>query len=268
MKRGPVESIPMVLPPEATSFDADAFDELLRAHGVQAQHFRAMRCPVGMTDPDDVMRRPHEHHENCSNSFIYTLAGELHISFAGNGREANFSDYGRMDGSTVQATMTRFYDDKPDKRVSMCQFDRIYLKEESITVEDWHTYARGETDSDKLQFPAVAVSDLVDSHDKRYTPGIDFDVRGGRIHWLTAGPAPGTVMSVRYVYRPFWYVERMIHEVRVAQIEDEWGNRSLQRMPQQAQLKREVWFEKEQRDAEVKDTGRQKTPPPSTFGPR
>jgi hypothetical protein len=77
------------------------------------------------------------------------------------------------------------------------------------------------------------------------------------------------VCSVRYSYRPFWYVDRMIHEVRVAQVEDEYGNRELTRMQQQAQLQREVWFEKEQRDAEAPPSPRQKPgPAEGSFGPR
>lgn len=267
----------MVLPPEATSFDADAFDELIRAHGVEAIHYRSLRCPVGMTDPDDTMRRPHEHHANCSNGFLYSAAGTLHCSFLGNSKESTFNDFGRTDGSTVQATFSRFYDDRPDKRIQMCQYDRVYLKDESVTVVDWHTFACSATGIDRLQFPAVDVEVLVDAHDKVYTLGVDFSISNGQIKWANGqGPGldpktgKGVVCSIRYSYRPFWYVERMIHEVRVAQIEDDYGNRSVERMPQQAQLKREVWFEKEQRDAEVADTNKRQKPGPAngTFGPR
>ena len=57
---------------EAITLDADAFDDLINSQGAMFEHWSAMRCPVGMVDKHDTMRRPHEHHENCSNGFIYT----------------------------------------------------------------------------------------------------------------------------------------------------------------------------------------------------
>jgi hypothetical protein len=264
------EAFQMQIPPDAVSFDADAFDGFIRNNGVEMIHYRSMRCPVGMIDADDAMRRPHEHHQGCSNGFVYTQAGTVTCSFLGNTKDSKFQDYGRLDGSTVQATFPRTYDDKPSVPVQMCQFDRLYLKEESITVVNWHTFAAHITGIDRLQFPIVHVQDIMDANGNRYTEGLDFAVRGGQINWTDGhGPAAGTVCSVRYSYRPFWYVNRMIHEVRVAQTEDEYGNRELTRMQQQAQLQREYWFEKEQRDAEAPPSPRQKQgPAEGSFGPR
>jgi hypothetical protein len=78
------------------------------------------------------------------------------------------------------------------------------------------------------------------------------------------------VCSVHFSYRPFWYVKNLIHEVRVAQTEDEFGNRTVQRMPQSCVLQREYFFEKEQRDSQAADPeGRQKPGPgDGGFGPR
>jgi hypothetical protein len=263
--------LPMQLPDNAVSFDADAFDDLIRNQGVRMVHWRSMRCPVGMVDPDDIMRRPHEHHQGCSNGFVYTRAGEVTCSFLGNSKEVNLRDYGRMDSAAVQVTFPRTYDDKPTTPIQMCQYDRLFLKEEAITVVNWHTFAAHVTGRDRLQFPAVTVNDLMDAHGKTYVAGLDFDIVEGQIVWRGVGPGAGTVCSVRYSYRPFWYVERMIHEVRVAQVEDDYGNRNLIRMPQQASLKREAWFEKEQRDSEAPNptSPRQKQgPSDGGFGPR
>jgi hypothetical protein len=274
---GSPESFPMQLPPEVVSFDPDAFDGFIRSQGVQMVHYRSMRCPVGMTDPDDTMRRAHEHHEDCSNSFVYTKAGEITCSFLSNQKESNFQDYGRLDGSTVQVTFPRFYDDKPETPVQMCQFDRLYLKEEAITVVNWHTFAAHASGVNRLQFPAAEVHDLMDASGRRYAEGIGFTLRKGQIVWADGqGPGvdpktgKGVVCSVRYSYRPFWYVARMMHEVRVAQVEDEYGDRGVMRFPQQAMLQREHWFEKEQRDAEAPNKNGRQQPGPKegVFGPR
>ena len=52
--------------PISVSFDPDAFDDALRAQGVQYVHWRAMRCPVGLTDRYSE-RRVHDDHSGCSN---------------------------------------------------------------------------------------------------------------------------------------------------------------------------------------------------------
>lgn len=272
----PANSFPMLFPSEAVSFDPDAFDELIRTQGVEMIHFRAMKCPVGMVDPDDVMRRPHEHHENCSNSFVYTKAGTVTVGFLGNSSQAQFIDAGLLNGSTVQIVLPRFYDDAADRGVKLAKFDRVYLTDESITVEDWGTFAASATGVDKLQFPVLHVHDLMDSHGNQYHEDIDFKIAKGKIVWGSRRPGidpktgKGVVCSARYEYRPFWYVKTLVHEVRVAQIEDPYGNRAVQRMPQAAMLQREYFFEKEQNDPQAPnpDQRQQKAPPDGVFGPR
>lgn len=266
----------MVFPSEAVSLDPDAYDELIRNQGVTMLHYRSMRCPVGMSDPDD-LRRPHEHHADCSNGFLYTLSGAVTVAFLGNSKEERFADVGRLDSAGAEILIPRFYDDKDATPVELAQFDRIYLADESVTVVNWQTFATHASGIDRLQFPAVRVQDLVDSRGTRYAPGLDFEIRGGQIHWLgqsQPGIDPdtgkGVVCSARYTYRPFWYVARMPHEIRLAQVEDDTG-RHVVRMPQQAAIQREMWFEKEQRDAEAPhpDSPRQKPgPADGGFGPR
>lgn len=279
-KGQPVQLEPLLV---ALSLDPEAFDAFIADHGVQLVHWRGMRCPIGLTDPDDA-RRPHPHHEGCSNGFLYTPAGTMTCGFLGNSKQSNFEEIGRVDDATVQCVLPRFYDQQGDgcdpKRIEICQFDRLYLKDEDqhepITVVNWQLVQAHETGTDRLQFPAVTVTDLVDSRGERYAPGVDFAIVRGAIVW-TGSRRPGfdsktqkgTVYSVRYTYRPYWYVQRMEHEVRVAQVEDDYGNRSLNRMPQLALLKREFLFQKEQNDPQAPPSARQEPAAPSgVFGPR
>jgi hypothetical protein len=172
--------------------------------------------------------------------------------------------------------LPRFYDDQPAVRVDIMYADRMYLKEESITVTTEFTFAAHITGVDRLNYPIVKVIDLVDSNGKRYGCD-DFEVRAGQIHWHDGkGPGvdpdsgKGVVCTARFAYRPFWYVNNLPHEVRVAQIEDEYFNRTTQQMPRQAVLQREYHYEKAQRDAEAKDPERRqhKAPADGSFGPR
>lgn len=249
------------LPNEAISFDVEAFDSLLRSQGVTFVHYRAMRCPVGMIDEFDT-RRPHEDHSGCSNGFLYTRAGEITCLFTGNGTQATMSEVGIMDGSTVSVTLPRYYDGT-ETPLYIAPFDRLYLAEERIVVPDWQLF-RTNGQKDKLNFLAVTVQDLVDSNNERYD-GRDFVVEAGRIAWIGPRRPPfdpqsgkGAVCSIRYVYRPYWYVKNLVHEVRVSQSENPYtGERQIQRMPQAVVLQREYVFEKNDRDEQAPDKDRQ-----------
>lgn len=267
----------LVFPSDAVSFDVEKFDEFIRSQGVQLVHFRAMPCPVGLADPDD-MRQAHDHHQDCSNGHIYTKAGTITTGFLGNSSSLQYQDIGRMDGSTVNIVVPRFYDDKPNERVEITEMDRMYLKEESLTVATFYRYAAHSSGVDRLIFPVVSVVDLMDSHGKRYKEGVHFEVKGGQLHWFpNQGPGvdpatgKGTVCAIRFNYRPFWYVKNLVHEVRVCQAEDEFtGERTVQRMPQQAVLQREYQFQKEQNDSLAASPEKRKKPGPDDggFGPR
>lgn len=271
----------MEMPSDGVYFDADAFDQFIVTHGPKLVHWRAMRCPVGLIDPNDI-RRPHEHHTNCSNGFIYTKGGEFHAGFLGNSNEKKQLDMGIADGSTVQIVIPRYYDGAYDadgicareaEEIELTNYDRVYLAEEKLTVPTWETFQVNASGIDRVQFPVAKVTDLVDNKGKRYFQGVEFDVGEGKLRWRTGlGPAANAVCSVRYKYRPYWYVSRMLHEVRVAQFEDEsTGEIKTQRMPMGAQLQREYFFESAQRDKEAKgaDVERQiASPPDSIFGPK
>lgn len=266
-KPSPTDQTEMQFPSQAVSFDPEAFDTLIRTQGVDMVHFRAMPCPVGMIDPND-QRHPREHHESCSNGYIYTKGGNVICSFLSNSKEARQIDIGRLDGSSVTVSFPRFYEKEnvnaPDVPVQPAPFDRIYLKDEAITVVTWERFACSVTNIDRLRFPALHVTDMMDARGVRYAEGVDFTVVAGKVHW-NKGRSPGqdaqsrrgVVCAVRYVYRPFWYVQKMMHEVRVAQVEDIMGERKTMRFPQQMLLQREVVFENEQADDQAKKSARQ-----------
>jgi hypothetical protein len=122
----------------------------------------------------------------------------------------------------------------------------------------WQLFQHHESGKDKLKYPIEQVlGDIIDSRGERYKVGIDFEVCGdGSIDWIGRQPTPeldlgpglsngfstdrGMVCSIRYLFRPYWYVGVIPHEVRVSQIQsDSTGERKLTRMPQAAVLHRE-----------------------------
>lgn len=279
MSKSQANNTAFVFPQQALSFDPDAFDVAVESQGVELVHFRAMRCPVGMVDRYD-SRRPCDDHQGCSNGFIYTFAGTVQGLFTSVTGSRDPNDIGMLDGSTVQVTTPRFYDDgetELGKEIYVVPFDRFYLKEDQVLVEHWQLVEHHVTGKDKLSFPVVDVVDLVDAKGKRYTQGVEYDVVGGQIVWSDSlGPGfdvdanKGVIYTIRYRMRPFWYVSRVNHQVRVGQIET-IEERKLIRFPQSFTLVREQVFEKQDNDKESidKDSPRQvKGPADSSFGPR
>lgn len=251
-------------------FDAQAFDDIIRDKGVPFVHWRAMRCPVGLVDIYD-QRRPHEDHSGCSNGFLYTRAGEMNSLFTGNSAQMAQYDIGILTGSSVQVTLPRYYNDPEQSPVLVAPFDRLYLPDENIVVVHWQTFLASASGVEKLQFLVVNVADLIDSDGTVYRPG-DYAIDSGRLRWSSGRrPAPGKVCSVRYTYRPYWYIKQLLHEVRVTQVEALDGERVLARMPQSALLQREYIFEKDDYDPQSRggDPDRQvKAPSSLGLGPR
>lgn len=265
------------LPSQTVSFDIPAFENLLKGHSVQFVHFRAMRCPVGLVDRYD-NRRPDHDHSGCSNGYVYTRAGYLRATFMGNTDAYKNSDVGFINGSSAAVTLQRFYEDSEDD-VQITEFDRLYLDEEKITVPTWELFEAHITGKDKLKFPAVKVIDLMDNAGIRYQQGQDFDVQGGYIVWreqrrpqFDPKLGRGAVCSVRYTYRPYWYVKELRHQVRVVQVDDQiTGVREIQRMMQECVIQREYVFEKEDKDDKApnpESPAQVKAPPDGNFGPR
>lgn len=247
--------------PFQVHFGPSDFDDLITGHGVPFVHWRAMRCPVGLKGKHDA-RRTDECHMGCSNGFIYTKAGDLLCAPSGNNAKMAQYDPGLLTGASISITPPRYYADpegSPQRLVQLLQFDRLFLNDEAITVPTWETFEAHQTGVDRLRFPVVEVVDLMDNQGKRYILG-DFSVSDGKIAWGQNRPGEdpdtgkGRVCSVRYTYRPYWYVSQLVHEVRVATVDDPLtGQLVTARMPQSAILQREYLFEKEDRDSQAAD---------------
>jgi hypothetical protein len=255
MKHQPDANYPLALRDEAVSFDPEQFDNLVREQGVTFIHYRAMACPLGMVDPDDE-RHPHELHSECSNGFIYTLAGKVTCGFVGNTKESRLTDLGRLDGSSANIVFPRYYDQEhatsPLVPIEIAPFDRLFLDENVITVPTWQVFAADPSGRDKVEFPVASVTDLIDARGVRYTSD-DFAVVNGIIVWgakhpgIDAKSGKGIVCTVRYQYKPHWYIERLLHEVRVAPVANPLtGEREIVRFNQSASIQREYFFRKDQ----------------------
>lgn len=247
------ENIHSELPQVDITFDLEAFNDAIRSQGVKLVHYRAMRCPVGMIDLDD-NRRPHPHHESCFNGFIYDKVDCITGLMTGNNKKKSLEDVGFVDFSSVQATFPQTYDDS-EKKLIIAPFDRFYLSEESANVVMWQLFRHHETGIDRLKYPVACVQGpIVDSRGERYDENVDFTVQSGQIKWIGRRPAPeidvgpgmgngfgtdrGAVCSIRYTYRPYWYVGAIPHELRFGQVQEGFERHPV-RAPQMCVLHRE-----------------------------
>ena len=82
----------------------------------------------------------------------------------------------------------------------------------------------------------------------------------------------GVIYSIRYLYRPYFYVKGLGHELRVAAAPNPLtGEKYPEQMPQAFTLQREYLFEDSQStpDSEYPDNPRQQRgPADGGFGPR
>lgn len=270
---------------EAHSMDALAFDEALQSQGVTLVHHRAMLCPQGIISKEDTLRRVHADHPNCTNGYLYEKMGVITAMFSDNTANPNPQDVGAIDGSSVQVTFPRTYDLSAN-RIYVCPWDRFYLNEPDILWPHYEIIEHNIAGRDRLRFPVVEVQQLIDNRMERYTAGIDFTVdAGGQILWAEGGRRPGLDTDtegmkgrcyvVWYLYRPYWYVQRLGKEGRLIQTEDPaTGKRVVTRMPFQAHLVRETDYENEQRNDSPGSPGSPESdrqlrgPRDGSFGPR
>lgn len=256
---------------ETVEFDLVAFDNNIINKGVKMTHYRALRSPVGMIDSNDI-RKPDEDHVAASSGWIYRKAGDTYGLATGNGKRDKMADVGDIEGSTIRVTFPRRYVDGTPMRLAI--FDRFYLSEENdvVAVPHWQIFNAHETGTEKLTYPIHEVELLFGSDGTEYNRN-DYDIdRNGQLVWVgSKRPVPGSVCSIRYTFRPFWYVFSIEHEIRIAAQHDAQGKKSIMRAPQAVLLQRERVFENEKRDSLSNTPGslRQvKGSPDGSFGPR
>ena len=259
-----------VPPGQIIDFNPTNLDEVVAGHGVLLEHWIGLRCPAGLIDKTDSLRRPHPDHLGCSNGLIYKRAGCIMATFAGVGKDVRMMDMGLLDPSTSNVTFARSYTDGVQAFLS--PMDKLFLAEESIMVPNWDVCEASPTGIDRLLFPAAVVTHVVDSLGRWYEVGRDYSLQNGQIHWLSGhGPGQdpatgkGRIFTARYLYRPYWFLQRMLHEIRPLQTLDNDGNRRVQQGNQSAVLQREYVYASEDADPQALKVGslRQAPRPPS-----
>lgn len=232
------------------NFDPVILDKTIVSHGIRFVHWIALHSPIGLIDKYDSRRPDVEADTFTSNGRYYIKAGILMGLMSGNTKDARAIEGGIMHSAVAQFTPTRFYECGPNQesqRVYLSVFDKLYLEQEDILVSRDELASFSEDGWDRLDFPAVQVQAVVDANGIRYEC-CDFQVEKGGIKWVGKRPGinpntgKGVIYSIRYRYRPHWYVERLLHEMRLVSSEDQLRGRLVIPMNQSCIVNREYVF--------------------------
>lgn len=225
--------------------DFSAFNNLIVNTGIVFQHWKAMPCVLGVNDTGDIHHsHDHTHDEGvyCENGYIYFLAGEVYGTFTANSK-SNFSiSAGYVANAPSFITFNRFYKNT-DKLASFSEWDKLIpcncanFNDEVFTT-NFQTFQHNTTGIDRLQFKAIEVESLMDSNGKFYQDNTDFILQDGQIRWLESGVRPGLdpltgsgrICSIRYKYKPFYYIASVTHDIRLTPTMDQVTGRSEMKM--------------------------------------
>jgi hypothetical protein len=252
------------------SFDASAFDALVRSQGVRVVHLRAIPDPSGKADSGDThaVQGPRQ----PSDGFIYKEAGCMQVFFSNDSSQFQVEIEGLIKHDTAVITPPAYYEDDPTKPVLLAPYDKLYIKDVELRIINQQFVEASSTGIDRLQYPATCVEHLIDANGVEYEEGKHFVITPeGHIKWISQtrpGWNPrlnrGVVYGIRYRYIPFFVVARILHEVRVSQVTDpNTYERKVERMPYQVLVVRENILHDVNRDVHNKifDNRLQYAPP-------
>jgi len=239
-------------------FVPELFDSLVHEHGVLFEHFIALPCPQSDKNINNV-RSNHVDHD-CENGFYYTCAGKFLGIMTGAPKSNYFRSEGIIDSATCYIIVPRSYED--GKTIYFSPYDKLYIADEQfnkLLVPTFEQIESSTTGVDRLRFPACKITHIIDkSGNPSYKEGQDFKLTSdGNLQWISQNRPQfnptleeGGVYSIRYLYRPYFYIATTEHEVRLSRVlNQETDNTQVVRLPQYLRCVRERYF----RDSENTD---------------
>jgi hypothetical protein len=193
---------------------------------------------------------------------FYDDASDVTIS-AANGLGADCNDC--TDVLAVQSGGCEVAGGNNAKRIYLTPGDRLYSDPTIDNLVVNKELMNFSYDSPNVpMFPIVQMdAPIIDSRGIRYFVGTDFNIDcNGNIVWVVGAANPGVdpdtgagrTYSIRYLYRAFYYVSRLLREVRVTQVTE--GNvRRPERMSYYVELVREYVYHNINRGGELNKPG-------------
>lgn len=261
---------PIQLPFEQVTLDRQSLNTFVEGNGPIFLHYKAIPAVMGQVEKASI-RTPDGMSGEISNGFIYRFAGEFKGTFTSAPQALQITDVGFVDGSTAQLILPLTYLDQ-NEPLYVAPYDKFYIKDLATLTTTSEKVEAHISGVDRLNFPAIYVEYLFDSRGIEYFANQDFTIQNGNIVWtgkrpeFDASTGLGTIYSVRYRHLPFYYVERLLHEIRIFAQADLQGNVAYHRGNCSAMIVREKYFMKKVQESNQEDA--QRVPASGLFGAR
>lgn len=277
-KKGTYNNVPINYsdPWDAVRGDANGENNFIaKTFGIKFEHWICIPDPLLQTSPGDVrhsfgyddgnqqfMESDRFHREN---GFIYVKKGKVLGIFQGNSKDFKNLVAGLYDDSGATVSLNRHYQDSEEK-IKVSENDKLVpceLSDEFFSV-NWQKFTHNPTGVDRMQFKVCEVIFLIDSDGVQYLFGQDFKIENGSIEWINGGNRPGLdkktgqgkTCSVRYTYKPYYYIKTVLHDIRIRPQITEDGDLKGKAGPVLVQVQAD-WIYLDRRNADDKDTASQ-----------
>lgn len=220
-----------------------ATNNFISGLGIIFNHYKAIPNPVYEANIGDMRRTfPEEFNQDPNNpqfdfvedGFLYKYAGQVWGIMQGNNKR--FADLAGSLYAKAGAfvTFNRYYRGT-DEYASFAEYDKLIpcVSGKEFFSVNWEKLTSNNTGINRLQFPACEVEYLVDNRGVEYFANKDFALENGYIKWLSLSnsnrpgidPATGRgrVVSIRYKYKPTFYVQFLAHDMRIHATLNEMG---------------------------------------------
>lgn len=218
-----------------TTLNPAIFEQLIKSQGIRILHAKPVPCPF-VTDISQSYHSPSC--AECLNGFVYFGPREFVGVIMSNTLERRFGINGTWDVDSLQLLVPVF--DSGGQRLDVSYFDQLILLDTPL-VRYYQRVEHSQSGIDRLHFPAVSIEFILDNSGQRYLPGVDVEIKDGRLHWIGKRPQwdsvldKGSIFSVSYYVRPSLTVLHLPHQLRMAQTQSEPGSNNItERYPQLA----------------------------------
>jgi len=195
------------------------------------------------------------------NGFLYVKSKYIYGTFMGNAKDLKHVAAGLYGSSGATISLNRFYQNTEEK-IHISENDKLIpvdLKDEFFSV-NWQKFTHNPTGIDRLEFKACQVIFLIDSDGIQYLRGRDFEIVNGYIKWIDGADRPGLdkltgkgkVCSIRYTYKPYYYIKTVLHDIRIRPMMTIDGDIEPKAGPVLAQVQAD-WIYLERRTNDDKD---------------
>lgn len=249
------------------SFDLNRLDDFVAGLGVEYLHYKAMPSPIGKKDRGDY-RRSDGTDTITSNGMVYKCAGKFRGAMTDNSRQKKTGGAGTLDPAEGLLVMPRFYEPAGQPcepgahgdRIYLMPGDRLYIADPTVDnlVSNAHSMDYEPTNDNVPMFPIVRLElPILDSQNEEFIENIDYSItKEGNVRWIAGGRNPGIdpqtgkgrIYSVRYLYKSYWYVAKLLKEVRITNVTED-GERKPERAAYHPLVQREYLYHNQNRGA-------------------